>query len=101
MGGGTCASLASICQRARTGGTCAAETSSSHLRRGQAHPRQVGTKREDRPHATRKKYKTRCSYNFKRNHYVQKIKCKTSGLTCQTNAGLATKAHEVNEDAPP
>src|SRR5436190_23536240 len=51
-GGGTCASLASICLRARTGATCRAETSSSHLRRRQNHPRQGGTKREDRPHVT-------------------------------------------------
>src|SRR6266540_4525626 len=43
-GGGTCASLASICQRAWSGGTCRAETSTWHLRRGQAHPRQVDTK---------------------------------------------------------
>ncbi len=51
-GGGTCASLASICLRARTGATCRAETSSSHLRRRQNHPRQGGRKREDRPHVT-------------------------------------------------
>src|SRR5438105_15274416 len=51
-GGGTCASLASIYLRARTGATCRAETSSSHLRRRQNHPRQGGRKREDRPHVT-------------------------------------------------
>jgi len=51
-GGGTCASLASIRLRARTGATCRAETSSSHLRRRQHHPRQGGRKREDRPHVT-------------------------------------------------
>jgi len=51
-GGGTCASLASIYLRARTGATCRAETSSSHLRRRQHHPRQGGRKREDRPHVT-------------------------------------------------